>query len=75
MPSYSSAEIERALRRAGFALARIRGSHAHYWRREARGRRFVSVPLGRRDLAPGTLHSILRQAGWSEQDLRRLLGR
>ena len=61
-----------ALRRDGFSLDRQRGSHQRYV--HADGRR-VTVPFTRTGdtLALGTLKSIIeKQAGWTEEDLRRL---
>jgi len=64
-------ELIRALHEDGFALRRIRGSHRIY--RDARGRRVVLAFHRFSDTFPlGTLKAILRDAGWSEADLRRL---
>lgn len=60
----SGAEIAKALERAGFGHVSTRGSHAKYRKDD----RTVIVPL-HRSLAPGTLRSILRQAGWTVDDL------
>jgi len=59
----SGARIIRALQRLGFQLTRQTGSHA----RLAKEGRRVTVPL-HGSLAPGTLRSILRQAGLSLED-------
>lgn len=50
------------LEKDGWFLARTRGSHRQYKHRTKKG--LVTLP-GRRndDLAPGTLNSILKQAG------------
>jgi predicted RNA binding protein YcfA (HicA-like mRNA interferase family) len=62
----------RALRRAGFEVVHIRGSH-HYLRR-AEAPALVVVPVhGNRDLPAGTLHAILRQAGLTRAELTDLL--
>ncbi|WP_405587903.1 type II toxin-antitoxin system HicA family toxin [Streptomyces sp. NBC_01190] len=60
----SGAEIAKALERAGFGHVSTRGSHAKYRKDD----RTVIAPL-HRSLAPGTLRSILRQAGWTVDDL------
>ncbi len=65
----SGAEVAKALERAGFAHVSTRGSHAKYRSND----RTVIVPL-HRSLAVGTLRSILRQAGWSADDLMTHLG-
>lgn len=55
------------LRRHGFTLVGQKGSHAKY-RRAGSPTRTVIVPMGRKDLRVGTFHSILEQAGLSEDD-------
>lgn len=55
------------LRRHGFVLISQKGSHAKY-RRAGSPTRTVIVPMGRKDLRVGTFHSILEQAGLSEDD-------
>ena len=55
-------EVVRMLREDGWYLARTRGSHHQYKHGEKRG--LVTVPGTTNDeLAPGTLNSILKQAG------------
>jgi predicted RNA binding protein YcfA (HicA-like mRNA interferase family) len=55
-------EVVRILEAHGWYLARMRGSHRQYKHRERPG--LVTVP-GRPgdELAPGTLRSILKEAG------------
>nr|WP_279354670.1 type II toxin-antitoxin system HicA family toxin [Frankia canadensis] len=60
----------RALRRAGFDEVSTRGSHCKL--RSKTEARTVIVPL-HRELATGTLASILRQAGMDAEELRTLL--
>jgi predicted RNA binding protein YcfA (HicA-like mRNA interferase family) len=60
----SGAAVAEALGRCGFEHISTRGSHAKY----RSGERTVIVPL-HHNLAPGTLHSILRQAHWTVDDL------
>ncbi|MGH3245193.1 MAG: type II toxin-antitoxin system HicA family toxin [Trebonia sp.] len=60
----SGEDVAKALERAGFQHVSTRGSHAKY----RSGDRTVIVPL-HRSLAVGTLRSILRQAGWTADDL------
>lgn len=59
LPVVSGAEAIRILAKAGFEQNSQRGSHVKL--RHANGR-VVIVPL-HKELAPGTLRSILRQAG------------
>ena len=56
----SGAEAVRALQRLGFAVVRQRGSHI----RLTKGAHNVTVPA-HGSIAPGTLQSIIRQAGVS----------
>ena len=51
----------------GWLLARTRGSHRQY--RHPRKRGLVTVPgKPSDDLAPGTLNSVLKQAGLKEKE-------
>jgi predicted RNA binding protein YcfA (HicA-like mRNA interferase family) len=65
----SGADAIRALGRSGFQEISQRGSHVKL--RNADGRSAI-VPL-HRELAPGTLRSILRQAGLSVEEFAELL--
>ncbi len=69
LPQLSGAEVVKALGRAGFEQVSQRGSHVKV--RHPDGRMAI-VPL-HRELAPGTLRSILRQAGLSTDQVRELL--
>lgn len=59
----SRAVIKRLVKE-GWCLVRTKGSHHQYKHPDRKGR--VTVPHPRRDLPPGTLRSIAKQAGWSE---------
>lgn len=59
----------RFLESKGFAVHRTKGSHV-ILKNETSGKRTV-VPLHAKDLPKGTLHSILKQAGFSMEDLSR----
>jgi predicted RNA binding protein YcfA (HicA-like mRNA interferase family) len=65
----SGADAVKALRRKGFTFTRQVGSHM----RLAKGARRVTVPL-HSSLAPGTLQSILRQAGITITEFLDALG-
>ncbi len=72
LPVVSGAETVKALQRAGFVRVRQAGSHVTM--RDHDTRRSATVPLhGGRDLPPGTLRSILRQAALSVAEFRELL--
>ena len=75
LPSLSSKDIIRALRKAGFdeAPQRGKGSHRAFVKKDSAGRiRLVIVPQGK-DIPRGTLVAILEQAGLSKDDFLQLL--
>ena len=57
----SSTDLIRELRRAGWRLSRIKGSH-HVFTHPALGG-IVVVPHPKKDLGPGLVTAIKRQAG------------
>jgi predicted RNA binding protein YcfA (HicA-like mRNA interferase family) len=58
----SGRDVLRALGKFGFEVVDTRGSHAKLRRVSASGeRQILTVPL-HKELAPGTLHAIFRQA-------------
>jgi predicted RNA binding protein YcfA (HicA-like mRNA interferase family) len=58
----SARQILRILHRFGFSVASVRGSHAKLKRTiEGRPPQILTVPL-HRELAPGTIQAIYRQA-------------
>lgn len=69
LPVVSGSEAVQALREVGFLRVSQRGSHVKL--RNAAGRTAI-VPL-HRELAPGTLRSILRQAGLSLDEFVKLV--
>ena len=71
MSSISGAEVVRRLQRAGFERISQRGSHVTLRLQAPERTRIVIVPL-HRELAPGTLASILRQAGMTMADMEAL---
>ncbi|ABD10053.1 hypothetical protein CcI156_00010 [Frankia sp. CcI156] len=70
LPRISGAKVVKALGRAGFEEVATRGSHCKLRHKESA--RVVIVPL-HRELATGTLASVLRQAGIEAEELRMLL--
>jgi predicted RNA binding protein YcfA (HicA-like mRNA interferase family) len=68
----SAREILDALRRAGFEVVSQRGSHIKLKRLSESGARVVIVP-NYPEVQRGVLVSILRQAGLSRDEFRRLL--
>ena len=57
----TSAEVISVLKKAGWYMIRIKGSHHHFAHPANPG--IVTVPHPRKDLPIGTLRSIERQAG------------
>lgn len=71
-PSVSGQDVIDALSRLGFRVARQRGSHVVLRKDTESGAVGCSVPA-HRELAPGTLRGILKQAGVSLEDLLKQL--
>lgn len=72
LPVVNGREALRALERGGFLLDEIEGSH-HIMLHPGTGRR-VSVPVhGGRDLKPGALRGLIRDAGLTVEEFIRLL--
>lgn len=68
MKSVSGKELGRVLQRHGWTLARITGSHHIYTKPGVTAH--LSVPVhGKSPLKVGTLRSLLKTAGLTEQDL------
>jgi predicted RNA binding protein YcfA (HicA-like mRNA interferase family) len=61
MPSVNSREIIRELRANGWFQVAQRGSHVQFRHMSKPGR--VTVPHPKKDLPPGTVANIRRQAG------------
>ena len=73
LPSVSARKVIQVLRRAGFQVDRIVGSH-HVPVYPGDPARTVVVPYhSRHDLKPGTLRSIVPQAGLSVQEFNEFL--
>ncbi|TMA04904.1 MAG: type II toxin-antitoxin system HicA family toxin [Deltaproteobacteria bacterium] len=64
-------EVRRKLEAAGFAEVSRKGSHVKFSLRTDQGTRTAIVPE-HREIALGTLRSILRQAGLSSEDFDAL---
>ncbi|MCX4976246.1 type II toxin-antitoxin system HicA family toxin [Streptomyces sp. NBC_00620] len=63
----SSAFACKVLLRHDFQFVKQKGSHAKY-RKDGTPSLTVIVPMGRKNLRLGTFHSIVLQAGLSEED-------
>lgn len=72
LPQLRAHELVRVLKRAGFVERRQQGSHLILQHPETR--RMVVVPMHQgRDIPPGTLRGILRDAEISIERLKELL--
>lgn len=71
LPRVTAAELLRALGRDGWFETRQTGSHKILRHSTKPGP--IAVPFHRRDMKTGTLEAILKQAGLTADDLRRLL--
>jgi predicted RNA binding protein YcfA (HicA-like mRNA interferase family) len=58
----NSAEIIKRLKKEGWILHNVHGSHHQYKHLHKKGR--VTVPHSKKDLPIGTYKSICKQAGW-----------
>lgn len=71
VPAVPGDRVVRALEKAGFTVARVRGSH-HIMRHP--DGRSTTVPVHRgRDIRPGTLRGILADVGLSLDEFHKLL--
>ena len=73
LPVISGKEVVKALSKIGFKHERIKGSHAILNKQDKeKGKISLPVPL-HKELAKGTLKSIMKQAGINLEDLLDLL--
>lgn len=72
LPMLRAAEIVRVLLRAGFKVARSKGSHM---RLEHTGdpTRIATIPIHAKDISRAILSSILRQAKLTSEEFLKLL--
>ena len=72
LPRTTGEKVIKTLRKNGFEVVGIRGSH-HYLHHAERGT-IITVPVhSGKILAPKTLQTIISQAGISQDDFRELL--
>ncbi|MBR0756849.1 type II toxin-antitoxin system HicA family toxin [Bradyrhizobium jicamae] len=73
LPVVNGRRVIQALTKAGFVVNRVTGSH-HVLVYPGDPTRTVTVPVhAGRDLKPGTLRSIIRQAGLTVEEFVELL--
>lgn len=68
IPVISGEKLIRLLKKAGFEVIRQRGSHVSLQKEDYK----TVVPL-HNELARGTLHGILKQCGFTREDLQRFI--
>ena len=72
LPRLSGKEVVKILSKIGFKHIRTRGSHAILNKEDKeKGKTTIPVPL-HKELAKGTLKSIMRQAGLRLEDILKL---
>jgi predicted RNA binding protein YcfA (HicA-like mRNA interferase family) len=64
-------EIYSKLRKIGFEVVKQKGSHVKFVKEDKKGKRVVIVPK-HKEIAVGTLRSILRQAGLTPEDFKKI---
>ncbi len=72
LPVVSGKEVVKALSKIGFKHVRTKGSHAILNKETDKGKITIPVPL-HKELAKGTLKSIIKQAGLNLEDFLELL--
>ena len=66
----SSREIEKVLKKHGFVLSRQKGSHQQFVGFIHDKKRRVTVIANQKSFAIGTLKSMIRQSGLSEEEFK-----
>ena len=72
LPGLTARSVIQALERAGFYVARVKGSH-YLLKHPANARLRVTVPFHRGDLDRRTLRSIVDQAGLTVEEFLELI--
>ena len=67
LPAVKPREVIKFLEKHGFVLDHVSGSHFIYY--HSASKRRAVVPRHNRDLPKGTLLSLLREAGFSREEL------
>lgn len=66
--SLTSNEVERILKRSGFYLSRIKGSHQQFVGHVRDQKRRVTVISNQKQFTPKTLASMISQSGLTEDE-------
>ena len=67
LPSLTPGRIIKILKKHGFILDRVKGSHYIYYHPETKKR--AVVPFHKKDLPRGTMLEILKQAGIRKREI------
>jgi mRNA interferase HicA len=73
LPLVEPGQLIRILLREGYVLRGHRGTERAYKRKAGGTSRTVIVPTHSKEIKTGTLHSILKQAGWTREEFLALL--
>lgn len=65
---YSARQVAKALKRMDFVVISQKGSHIKF-RKEKSGKVFTAIVPNHKEIAHGTLQSILKQAGITKAEL------
>jgi predicted RNA binding protein YcfA (HicA-like mRNA interferase family) len=71
LPTITHKKLLKVLEKSGFQIDHTTGSHFIFYNKMNKKR--VTIPFHRKELAKGTLMSILREAGISRKELIKLL--
>jgi len=69
LPALKPRQVAKVLKRAGFILARSKGSHRIY----VKGNVGITIPFHNKDLRKGTLRQIIKQSGLTLEEFLKLL--
>ena len=72
LPILKPKAVIRALERAGFLVHNVTGSH-YILKHPAKPALRITVPFHNRDLKRGTLQSIIKQAGFTNEEFLKVL--
>jgi predicted RNA binding protein YcfA (HicA-like mRNA interferase family) len=72
LPVIRPKQLIKVLERAGFIVNRVTGSH-YVLKHPAKPNLRVTVPYHNRDLKRGTLQSIVKQAGLTNEEFLKML--
>ena len=72
LPVLKPRQLLSRLQKAGWIIIRQKGSHIQL-KHNAKSHQLVTIPYHNKDLAKGTLMSIIKQTGMTKEDFQKLL--